>query len=98
MADDFIDPDLIGAQASDPIRRTWDIQDAASRACVTRRHKEACKAALTARRRNWQSVEIPEGDWVMVWRKYDEEGGMVWARTTFGSFKEQQISLGEYGC
>ena len=58
LADDVIDPDLLGAQASDPIRRTWDIQDAAARACVTRRNTAACKAALTARRRNWQSMEL----------------------------------------
>ena len=55
LADDFIDADLLGAQANDSIRRSWDIQDAAARACVTRRNAEACKAALTARRRKWVS-------------------------------------------
>ena len=75
LSHDRIDADLLGAQASDAIRRTWDIQDAASRACVSRRNADACKAALAARRRNWQSEEVPEGAWVMVWRKYDGEGG-----------------------
>ena len=75
LADDFIGADLLGAQANDSIRRSWDIQDAAARACVTRRSAEACKAALSARRRNWLSEEIPEGSWVMVWRKYECEGG-----------------------
>ena len=45
LADDYIDADLLGAQANDSIRRSWDIQDAAARACVTRRNTEACKAA-----------------------------------------------------
>ena len=66
LADDFIDADLLGAQANDSIRRRWDIQDAAARTCVTRRNAEACKAALTARRRNWVSEEVPEGSWVMA--------------------------------
>ena len=61
LSDDHVDADLLGAQASDAIRRTWDIQDAASRACVSRRNADACKAALAARRRNWQSEEVPEG-------------------------------------
>ena len=52
LSDDRIDADLLGSQASDAIRRTWDIQDAASRACVSRRNADACKAALAARRRN----------------------------------------------
>ena len=73
LSDDVVDPDLLCAQVSDPIRRKWDIQDAASRACVTRRNTEACKAALIARRRGWQDEEIPEGGWVMCWRKYAPE-------------------------
>ena len=58
LSDDIIEPDLLGAQTSDPIRRRWDIVDAAARACVTRRSKDACKAALTTRRRGWQDKEI----------------------------------------
>ena len=45
LADDVIDTDLLGAQANDGIRRSLDIQDAAARACVIRRNKEAFKAA-----------------------------------------------------
>ena len=45
LSDDHVDADLLGAQASDAIRRTWDVQDAASRACVSRRNADACKAA-----------------------------------------------------
>ena len=51
LADDVIDADHRGAPANDSIRRSWGIQDAAARACVTRRSTEACKTALTARRR-----------------------------------------------
>ena len=50
LSDGHIDADLLGAQASDSIRRSWDIPDAAARASVTRRNTEACKAALAARR------------------------------------------------
>ena len=77
LSEDIVDPDLLGAQLSDPIRRQWDIVDAAARACVTRRNTEACKAALTARRRGWQDQEIPEGSWVMAWRK-DDYGDGKW--------------------
>ena len=80
LSDDKIDSDLAGANVSDPIRRVWDIQDAAARACVTRRNTDACKAALDARRRNWQSVEIPEGSWVHCWRKYPREDGLKTGR------------------
>ena len=73
MSDDRVDADLLGAPASDPIRRRWDIQDAAARATVTRRNTEACKAALSARRRDWQSAEVPEGEWVMAWRRFSPE-------------------------
>ena len=45
LSDDKIDADLLGAQASDPIRRMWGLQDAAGRACVTRRNVESCKRA-----------------------------------------------------
>ena len=48
LSDDHVDADLLGAQANDSIRRSWDIQDAAARACVTRRNADACKAALAA--------------------------------------------------
>ena len=38
--------DILGAQATDSIRRSWGIQDAAARACDTRR-------STRARRRSW---------------------------------------------
>ena len=75
LSDDKVDADLLGAQASDPICRMWDLQDAASRACVTRRNVESCKRALRSRRRDWQSRPLDEGSWVFVWRTYDGEGG-----------------------
>ena len=78
LSDDKIDADLVGAAAGDDIRRLWDIQEAAARTCVSRRNKEACKAALTARLRGWIDKEIPEGSWVMVWRKYSELGSGSW--------------------
>ena len=78
LSDDKLDADLVGAAAGDNIRRMWDIQEAAARTCVSRRNKEACKAALTARRRGWIDKEIPEGSWVMVWRKYSELDSGSW--------------------
>ncbi len=75
LAGHMLAADVLGAQANDGIRRSWDIQDAAARACFTRRNAEACKAALTARRRNWVSEKFPESSWLMVWRKYEGDGG-----------------------
>ena len=72
LTDDRIDPDLAGAHPSDAIRRSWDIQEAAARACVSRRSKDACRAALKdQRRRRWQDLPLETGKWVMVWRKPD---------------------------
>ena len=85
MSDDRVDADLLGAQASDPIRRRWDIHDAAARATVTRRNTTACKAALSARRRDWQFTEVSEwgvGDGLTT--LLPRTGWMVWARTALG--------------
>ena len=73
LSSDKLDSDLSGVNATDEIRRMWDIQDASARACVTRRSKEACSAALKdTRRRRWQETPLAEGSWKMVWRQPSE--------------------------
>ena len=73
---DKVDPDLMNISADDAIRRTWDIQDSAARAVVTRRSKEQTTRALQeSKRRMHFEDEIDPGTWVMVWRKLDMAPG-----------------------
>ena len=69
---DKIDPDLMNLSADDAMRRMWDIQDCAARACVTRRSKDQVVKALQESRRRFRfEDEVEPGTWVMVWRKPD---------------------------
>ena len=68
LSDDRVDADLLAAQAGDDLQRKWEIQDAAAKATVVHRDKDAAKKALAHRRPGWQDREFRESSWVFVWR------------------------------
>ena len=58
LSDDRVDADLLVAQAGDDLQRKWEIQDAAAKATVVHRDKDAAKK--TAAARQWTKGEDDE--------------------------------------
>ena len=67
MSDDFLDPELVEASASEEMQRTLEIRQIAAEAFVKVKAKEACDRAARARSRTHETFK--PGDLVYVFRE-----------------------------
>ena len=68
LSDDALDRELVCASAGEPVKRAWEIREAAARAWHKQQDGEAVKRALGTRTRTADLKEFKQGDLVYVWR------------------------------
>ena len=68
LSTDAMDRELTEAAAGDPVRRTWEIRESATREWVRRQDQNAVKRSLKAQTRTSDLKNIPPGSWVYVFR------------------------------
>ena len=68
MATDALDRELVEAAAPEPVRRSWEIREAASREWLRRQDQAAIRRASRAQSRTADRKPLPPGTWVYVFR------------------------------
>ncbi len=68
LSDDALDRELVCASAGEPVKRAWEIREAAAKAWHQRQNEEAVKRALSTRTRTSDLKQFKQGELVYVWR------------------------------
>ena len=77
MATDALDRELVEAAAPEPVRRSWEIREAASREWLRRQDQAAIRRASRAQSRTADRKPLPPGTWVYVFRDSPSYHGWV---------------------
>ncbi len=68
LSDDALDRELVCASAGEPVKRAWEIREAAARAWHQQQDGEAVRRALSTRTRTSDLKQFKQGELVYVWR------------------------------
>ena len=95
-SDDVLSPMLVQESATDSMKRTWQIRDAAAAAWMKQRDSKMIRNSVRKKTRNADQKPLEVGDWVYVWwdtKKYKgwSGPGVIIAKTANG--KSLWISL-----
>ena len=77
LSTDALDRELVEASAPDPIKRAWDIREAAAKEWLRRQDTAAVRRSLKAQTRNADLKQVPPGSWIYVYRDSPSYKGWV---------------------